>query len=228
MDAFECCILYIVFVSVYFLNSALCFYLDLRILSFEKTNSVSTYTKYQHSKIPILKIYEKSFPLVCLNVVCMTPLCIYILYIMQRFSVVLPFPLFVTFILSVCCSEILFYSAHRLLHHKYVYSLIHKKHHYFKSPVGFSSFYMTPLDYIFGNIIPLGLAPVLFNIPFWLYAIYMSVGLTNTILISHSGINWSNKPNPGTQDHDIHHQKTYYNYGFLGFMDVLCKTKYLH
>ena len=38
------------------------------------------------------------------------------------------------------------YGTHRLLHHKYFYAYLHKKHHTFKHPISIISFYQDPID----------------------------------------------------------------------------------
>ena len=63
----------------------------------------------------------------------------------------------VYFILNLAISEILFYTFHRILHHRLLYKHFHKVHHEFKQPIGISALYTHPVDAVLGNIIPDGI-----------------------------------------------------------------------
>ena len=127
---------------------------------------------------------------------------------------------FFYFLLNLVISEILFYTFHRILHHKLIYKHFHKIHHEFKEPIGISALYTHPIDAVLGVIIPdgiglyiLGAHPI--TIRFWtILAIFF------TIMIAHS--NFMNL----SETHDNHHKLTNYNYGNGFFMDKLFGTKY--
>ena len=54
-----------------------------------------------------------------------------------------------------------FYWSHRTLHLKFLYKHIHKKHHTFNDTISIAYIYTHPVEYIFGNILPSILGPLL-------------------------------------------------------------------
>jgi sterol desaturase/sphingolipid hydroxylase (fatty acid hydroxylase superfamily) len=55
---------------------------------------------------------------------------------------------------SMIIEDTCFYWSHRTLHSPKLYSKIHKKHHEFYTSVSYCSVYAHPLEYIFGDVIP--------------------------------------------------------------------------
>ena len=55
-----------------------------------------------------------------------------------------------------------FYAGHRLFHTKYLY-MFHKVHHELKRPTAMTSLYMHPIDFWFGNILPIYLPAFLLS-----------------------------------------------------------------
>ena len=51
--------------------------------------------------------------------------------------------------------DFFFYWSHRFLHTPYIYKKIHKKHHEYHQTISIAAVYTHPLEYLFGNILPL-------------------------------------------------------------------------
>ena len=121
------------------------------------------------------------------------------------------------------------YFTHRLLHNKYLYIYLHKKHHTFKHPISILAFYQEPLDLFITNSIPTILALLIIS-----YMSYISYLQFNFIIIykifieisGHSGkISYPTCSFPQfiwlpkllnielyTEDHDLHHSLNNCNY----------------
>ena len=136
-------------------------------------------------------------------------------------------------------SDILFYSLHRLMHTKYLYSKFHKFHHTYKEPFALTNHYVDPFELILFFIPPM-VPPILLNTHItvmWLCTIIMN---WNGIII-HSGYNFTffkltykiNKKIftfefPCIKEHDHHHKYFNYNFGAtFPFMDQLMGTYYI-
>jgi sterol desaturase/sphingolipid hydroxylase (fatty acid hydroxylase superfamily) len=111
--------------------------------------------------------------------------------------------------------DILFWTIHRILHFPIFYSLIHKKHHEFKRPIGFTSLYATPIDFLVSNFPPIFFALIILRSHYTLFYFWTCISTFNTIYISHS---------KNDRFHVIHHESFIYNYGINIFMDKLCRT----
>jgi len=113
--------------------------------------------------------------------------------------------------------DIPFYISHRLFHTKYLYKY-HKKHHEIKAPVGISALYSHPIDYIFGNLVPIFIPLIFLNIDFVSLHIWTFFTIFATIYESHGGFeNLS-------EFHDFHHKYFKYNFGTNVFMDKILDT----
>lgn len=114
--------------------------------------------------------------------------------------------------------DIPFYMFHKLFHNKYLYKY-HKVHHEIKAPIGISAFYQHPIDYIFGNSLPIYIPFILMTPDFISIHIWTFFTIFATMYESHGG--FSNL----SEFHDLHHKLFKYNFGTNEFMDKLFKTK---
>eukprot|EP00756_Hemistasia_phaeocysticola_P050397 Hpha_TRINITY_DN2517_c0_g1::TRINITY_DN2517_c0_g1_i2::g.1514::m.1514/K07750/E1.14.13.72, SC4MOL, ERG25; methylsterol monooxygenase len=127
---------------------------------------------------------------------------------------------------------LLFYFSHRLLHHPSLY-WIHKQHHEYTGPNGFAAEYAHPLEGVFGNYVPVMLAPLLMGSHGKVWVTWLSWRLLATYE-RHSGYDlsgsWAGKlglcHGYGAILHDEHHSKNRGNFGSgMDIFDVLGGTR---
>ena len=117
--------------------------------------------------------------------------------------------------------EILFYTVHRTLHRKYLYSRIHRIHHEHKESIAITTHYVHYLEHLFGNLLPIFAGVFLVGAHPLTALAWIGLAVTNA-LHSHSGYNfpwqaWS-------VHHDYHHFRVRGNYGVLGVLDWMLNT----
>jgi len=118
--------------------------------------------------------------------------------------------------------ELGFYYSHRLLHHRYFYKYIHKKHHEWQSPIALAAIYCHPLEHLIANTIPVALGPAIMNSHITTTWIWFTWTIFRT-LNDHSGYHFPLFPSP--EFHDFHHLKFTECYGtYLGILDYLHGT----
>lgn len=61
----------------------------------------------------------------------------------------------------IMVEELAFYTVHRIIHLPCLYSKIHKVHHEFYDTISLATEYAHPVEFILGNMIPVGLGPML-------------------------------------------------------------------
>ncbi len=121
-----------------------------------------------------------------------------------------------TIIISKYFSNIFFYYAHRYSHqNKFLYQF-HRVHHYYSMPIGMRSAYTHPIDFVFFNMIPLGITPFLLSADRFTIVFMIISGIHNTIVKEHSYIEEDNH-------HMIHHKYSNCNYGEV-WIDKLMET----
>ena len=100
------------------------------------------------------------------------------------------------------------YLYHRLFHHRYLYSRIHKIHHEWTAPVSIVSIYCHPLEHFFVNLLPILGGSLLLGDYFgnhlaslWLFLMAAIINTTCT----HCGYHLPFLASP--EAHDFHHSK---------------------
>lgn len=123
-----------------------------------------------------------------------------------------------------------FYTSHKLLHTSYLYKKIHKQHHEFNVTISISSEYTHPIEYLIGNIFPLGAGPRLYgssNIHIITWYMWLMLRSIHTAE-GHSGYDVPFSPfrllpfSVSSWYHDYHHLKSTGNYSsFFVFWDFV-------
>ncbi|ETW08173.1 hypothetical protein H310_02509 [Aphanomyces invadans] len=123
-------------------------------------------------------------------------------------------------ILGANCVE---YYWHRLLHTRFLYTRVHKVHHYYKRPRPFDDMYMHPVEGAAYFFILYG-PPFVMSMHVVSFVIYMMVmGLFG--VMDHSGLSFRIPLVYTSNDHATHHAKVHFNLGFpLPYWDILHGT----
>jgi len=126
--------------------------------------------------------------------------------------------------------DFLFYWAHRLLHHRFVYRHIHKTHHLFKATVGIAAEYAHPVEDLIANSFPTIAGPMFLNCHMGVFWFYLAIRIWETV-DAHSGYEFPWSPwslikavQGGSARHDFHHSHNIGNFGLLHIWDWLMGT----
>jgi sterol desaturase/sphingolipid hydroxylase (fatty acid hydroxylase superfamily) len=119
--------------------------------------------------------------------------------------------------ISLYAGNILFYATHRYSHINKELFKYHKVHHEYKVPSGIRAAYTHPIDFIFGNMLPLGITPILLRADPTSLAIIIILANYNTIMVEHSN------DKKMSNHHILHHKYSNCNYGAI-WLDKICKT----
>ncbi|EQC33752.1 hypothetical protein SDRG_08854 [Saprolegnia diclina VS20] len=136
-----------------------------------------------------------------------------------------PAPLTIALEVGLAClfENTVEYYWHRFLHTRAAYAHVHKVHHHYKSPRPFDDMYMHPVEGMAYYWVLYG-PPYVFAMHMHSFCIYMALmGLFG--LLDHSGIPVRIPLVYDTRDHEIHHRRVNYNYGFpFQYFDFLHGT----
>ncbi|KAH8269921.1 hypothetical protein KR044_002598 [Drosophila immigrans] len=126
------------------------------------------------------------------------------------------------FVVLVILEEIMFYYAHRLLHHKAIYKYVHKKHHEWTAPIAAITLYAHPVEHVVANLMPVGASLALLGSHVTVAWGMIALAVINS-MSDHTGYSfpWSAG---SVRFHDYHHAKFNYNYGVMGWLDKLHGT----
>ncbi|OMJ92001.1 hypothetical protein SteCoe_5318 [Stentor coeruleus] len=123
----------------------------------------------------------------------------------------------------IMIDDIFVYWSHRLLHTPYFYKWIHKQHHEFNMNISMVSEYAHPIEYVIGNIVPIGAGPVLYGqnrvhiITWYLWLMFRSLHTSE----GHSGYHVLWSPfrflpfGASSAFHEEHHLKNVGNFGSI-------------
>ena len=124
--------------------------------------------------------------------------------------------------LLLVCEEVAFFTVHYVMHTKFFYRKFHRIHHEYAESIGIATHYVHPVEHIFGNLLPVFLGLILFQVHMVTFLIWVTIAVINAVH-SHSGYNI-----PGMSYnlyHDHHHYNFKGNYGLGLFMDKIFKTE---
>ena len=181
----------------------------------------------------------KAIKLVVFNNAVISPIfalvnvCTGLLSLKTEHSQLPSFPVFLCqMVFMMFCEDICFYHSHRFLHKPWIYPHIHKIHHEFYDTICISSEYAHPVEFLIGNLIPLGMGASLFcgHAHLFTFLMFITLRLLETSE-SHGGYDfpWALTRifpfSVSSRYHNYHHLKNIGNFGsFFIFWDSIYGT----
>jgi len=137
----------------------------------------------------------------------------------------LPSPQDIAKQLLICMifNDLTFHFAHKLLHsNEFLYKRLHSKHHKYNNPIGISSLFAHPIEFVLSNVLPAAIGPFILGknmhiVTLWAWTFY---GIGETIE-QHSGYDFPFSPYGilpfmfNASYHDFHHSRYRYNYSSI-------------
>lgn len=124
-------------------------------------------------------------------------------------------------------AEVGFYWGHRAMHTKLLYGVAHKKHHEFaQDTTVFATMYVTWIECLLADIIPVGISVVMFDMHLYEIWVFTLAQQMNAFVV-HCGYAFPSPFNPlvlipfATESeitHDVHHRNRDFNFGGSSFL----------
>lgn len=188
--------IYYIYLLFYVINSSRCFYKDCILNDNVELKNLQ------------IKQYKDSILLVGFNVIVVGYIGIWLfsmIYTPREFNL---FYAIRDYFLSLLGGSFLFYWIHRAAHVNKVLFRFHVVHHKYSLPIGMRAAYTHPIDYFFGNMVPLGIIPFILGTDFYTICYIMWLSIENTIVNEHSNYNEN-------YHHLAHHKYYNCNYGTI-------------
>jgi sterol desaturase/sphingolipid hydroxylase (fatty acid hydroxylase superfamily) len=202
--------LYLTFVSSFTLCSFFCMKRDL--LEEKNTEKIKESMESYHKTLglSLFNIYVSSAPVFLLIHIFYDPGYFHLIYSPIKF------------VIALYNSSLFFWITHKYFHTNKQLLKYHIVHHENKIPFGIQAAYTHPFDFVFGNMLPLGLPIFLWNCDTLTAMAIMIFQIYTTVVVDH------NKNNGNSDHHILHHKYANCNYGTSmidSFMGTLRKKE---